>query len=595
MKAPTTREDKEAFSFPIDHIEHNIYYVELLCKILGLPCGYLASALKTKTDILSLMEDGTVSRDPHKSLEPLAEDSETFLTAQAYLLQASLVILRQFTFEERDDGEEGRRLRESCAMLLQHLVTILEFSSAEITSLETLLIKVLLQSIQRSESRLEIILMDVISILSKPNLGTLEPTSLTHKKTTSKEYRRSISQLSLSTERSEKDQSTAILTLPDSALLDCLISGLSSPNSQPVLENWVQFLETCLPLYTTNTFQILLPLVGCISKSIGSVFEAVRETFESALLNSSTSSEPIQSLNLLFNALEQVLARGHDLILSDEAKSSSHKSPEQVQGFFGNMVSGVFTADTQAARSATANNRLTVLLCFRDAVRISFRIWSWGDDRQGLSSSDTTASASFNYTSVRLRNRTRRALEHLFAAEALECLETLIEAWQTKAANTGTIMNLLHTLEATRPKNAMPTIFNAIYSRTNPGVLEPSRKSSLTSELSDIEIAAFLVVYTKSMDDDALDEVWTDCMTFSRDVLGNPMPHRQTLPLLLEFIAVLGEKIDNTNFGEQRRMRRDIGVSSAPYALVFLKLTRSGSVRPHACRNLHYQAPVIRA
>ena len=594
MNASTKDEVKKSITVPMDHAEHTIYYMELLCNIIGLPCDYLISALKTQTSILAPFKDGPLSRESAASTEHLAEDSDIPLTIQQFLLQAPLMILRQCTLEGCSDAEGGRKLREACVTLLQRLVTRFDSTSTEFRGLETPLISILSWSVQRLELRLQSTLMDVLTILLKPS-AILEPPSLSSKRTTSKEYRRSISQISLSTERSEKDPNLATPSLPDSALLDCLISGLSSPGSLPILDHWVQFLETCLPLYTTNTFQILLPLVGCISKSILSIFEALRETFESQVLSSSTSSEPIQALNILFNAFEQVLARGHDQILSDEAKSSSVRSPEQVQGFFGNMVSGVFAGDTQAARSATANNRLTVLLCFKDAVKISFKIWSWGDDRQGLSSSDTTASASFNYTSIRLRNRTRRALEHLFAAEALECLETLIEAWQSRVANTGTIMNLLHTLEASRPKNAMPTIFNAIYSRTNPAVLDPSRKSSLTSELSDTDLAAFLVVYTRSMDDDALDEVWTDCMTFSRDVLGNPMPHRQTLPLLLEFIAVLGEKIDNTNFGEQRRMRREIGVSGDPNILIFLMLNRSGPLCPPPCRKIHYQATVIPA
>jgi hypothetical protein len=58
-----------------------------------------------------------------------------------------------------------------------------------------------------------------------------------------------------------------------------------------------------------------------------------------------------------------------------------------------------------------------------------------------------------------------------------------------------------------------------------------------------------------------MDEIWQDCMLFLRDVLANPLPHRQILPTLLEFTAVIGQKVDNTNFGEQRKMRRELAVS----------------------------------
>ena len=122
------------------------------------------------------------------------------------------------------------------------------------------------------------------------------------------------------------------------------------------------------------------------------------------------------------------------------------------------------------------------------------------------------------------------------------------------------MFNLLPALDGSRPKHTIPAIFNAIYSRTNPSALEISRKSTLTNSLQDTDIVIFLVDYAQSLEDDAMDEIWQDCVTFLRDLLGNPFPHRQTLPSLLEFAAILGEKVDNTNFGEQRKMRRELGV-----------------------------------
>ena len=77
----------------------------------------------------------------------------------------------------------------------------------------------------------------------------------------------------------------------------------------------------------------------------------------------------------------------------------------------------------------------------------------------------------------------------------------------------------------------------------------------LTTELTDIDVAAFLVDYAKSLEDDAMEEIWPDCHVFLLDVLKNPFPHRQTLPNLLHFTAFLGEKVDNTNFGEQKKLR----------------------------------------
>ncbi len=364
---------------------------------------------------------------------------------------------------------------------------------------------------------------------------------------------------SLPAERTPK-----LLQAPAS-LLKCIQSGLSSPSSRPVLDSWVGFLTECLPFYSESIFQVLIPLVETLCNQVSQTFTALQRVFRDPVGPPGVDTNaPETTLISLLNALEHVLAAGHDRLLAEEARAQIVKSPDQPQGFFGTM----FSSEVPQSRSATANDRLTVLLAFQDAVRICFAIWSWGQGRNGATQ-DATSAASFNYTSLRMRNRARRLLEHLFAAETLECLETVIEIWRKSLGNTDPskhveVFNLLPALDGSRPKHTIPAIFNAIYSRTNPGALDPSRKSTLTISLQDTDIVIFLVDYARSLEDDAMDEIWLDCMAFLKDLLGNPFPHRQILPSLIEFAAILGEKVDNTNFGEQRKMRRDLGVRDIP-------------------------------
>ncbi len=353
---------------------------------------------------------------------------------------------------------------------------------------------------------------------------------------------------------------------PPPSLLKCIQSGLSSPNSRSVLDSWVGFLTESLPLYSNTIFQVLIPLVETLCGQISHTFDDLRRMFNQSESPSSSTSAPESTLISLLNALEQVLAKAHDQLLMEESRAQVVKSPDHPQGFFGNMVSGVFNSDAPQSRSATANDRLTVLLAFQDAVRMCFKIWSWGQGREA-SRLDPDSASSFKYTSLRMRNRARRLLEHVFTAEALECLETVIDIWRTAletpsiAKQSEEVFNLLPALDGSRPQHTIPAIFNAIYSRTNPSALDPSRKSTMTVALQDTDLVIFLVDYARSLEDDAMDEIWQDCMIFLKDLLGNPFPHRQTLPSLLEFAAILGEKVDNTNFGEQRKMRRELGVS----------------------------------
>ncbi|KAJ5032744.1 uncharacterized protein L3040_009337 [Drepanopeziza brunnea f. sp. 'multigermtubi'] len=478
------------------------------------------------------------------------------------------VCLRSISGSHGVENSEEPRVsqfhRAALSTLHQILLSPYSLSLAEL-HLENVLIDRLMQSLEGADPFIQVLLLDVVFDTLKLR-NSARPVASSSSPAAEKRSTVDNPQnphLSLTTNDSEHYAESS-LPSPPASLVKCLQAGFAAPSSRPVLDSWVSFLTECLPLYSDTIFQILIPLVETFCSQVGGTFNSLQETFKEDSALKTVFGAPESTLISLLNGLEHVLARAHDRLLQDEVKTPQVKSPEQPQGFFGNMVSGVFASETPQARTATANNRLTVLLSFQDAVRICFVIWSWGG--KNGASQDVVSAASFNYTSLRMRNRARRLLEHLFAAEALECLETVVEIWQKSARSpndlkTPVVFNLLHVLDGSRPKHTIPAIFNAIYSRTNPSALDPARKSTLTASLSDTDLVIFLVEYARSLEDDAMDEIWTDCMTFLKDILANPFPHRQTLPSLLEFAAILGEKVDNTNFGEQRRMRRELGDS----------------------------------
>lgn len=591
-----TQVDKQAIqdtSEASNNVPLSVYYLQTIVNLVKRSKTNIWSSLNSPVNFTDLQLGSQSFGDTTPVNTPDGE-GESAVSVQIYLAQVCMRILGEHP--EKHDGSSIAisELRQTSVLLLQELVSGQSSIAIVELSLELPLLEALSWSVEQSYIMLQISLMDLILVLLSSQFSRRDAPSSPHRRTTSRETVRSMSQLSLPIDRGSKDGVSPGPTAPPPGLLDCLILGISSLNSHPIIDYWIRFLDSCLPFYASNAFQTLMPLVDCFTRSIESVFQGLRAMFEATSSGSPSTSEPITILNALLNGLEQVLARGHDQLLQDEGHTPSMRSPEQVQGFFGNMVSGVFAPEAQKSRSATANNRLTVLLCFKDAVRVCFSMWSWGDVGIGTSPRAATTAASFNYTSLRLRNRTRRMLEHLLAAEALECLETLVEFWPRAdlaggTAQSSTVFNLLHALEGSRPKNTIPALFDAIYSRTNPNVLDPVRKSTLTSELSDVSLATFLAAYTRSMEDDALDEIWIDCMTFLRDVLANPLPQRQTLPTLLDFTAILGEKIDNTNFGEQRKMRRDIGVSyDRTIVFVGLLITVGTLCSPARCY-VHHQ------
>ncbi|KAG6008310.1 hypothetical protein E4U21_004636 [Claviceps maximensis] len=562
----THRASEKVDSLPLEFTEDDdldlcVYYLKTLHNILLCSSDISRAVLATK-------HVAFVDKEAH--IRGGAEDDE--MTLQEFFVRVCMKCVMG-----QPPSASSTELSQRVSQLQRYALTILhQFLSnrhavpLSVLELDHILIEHLAKAIDTADPFVQVLLLDTVQDTlrlrdsafhemqattaavaagaSSPQLSSeRQPTAADNSKT-------SRPSLTLS------EQGSTLQLMPAS-LLKCLQAGLSSPNSQTVLDNWVAFLSEIISLYSGSIFQIAIPLVETLCNHIGFTYAALRATFSCHESSEGASGiTPESTLIYLLNGLEQVLALAHDQLLAEENQAQLLKGPEQPQSLFGSMVSGVFQSEGPHSRSATANDRLTVHLAFQDAMRICYKIWSWGQGEESRKQ-DPISSASFGYTSLRMRNRARRLMEHLFTAEILECLETIIDIWRSSEAESEQtlIFHFLSSLDACRPRHAIPALFNAIYSRTNPGALPPSRKSTLTISLQDSDLVVFLVEYSRSLDDDAMDEIWPDCMTFLKDLLGNPFPHRQTLPSLVEFAGILGEKVDNTNFGEQRRMRRDLG------------------------------------
>lgn len=521
-----------------DDAKDCLYYLTIIHEILKRPSHYTWA---------TLAEESAPRNDEPSAKIPLQE----------WLIKTCLKTL-SLDIAEAEANEKSylHELHRTSVAIISQI-----YRSPFASSLRDLELEVpLLARMRTASASLQSLLLDAILMTLRLRLTRpAEDQSVDHKVQNQAAQR---SRLSLAISRDSEDVERAPIP-PPAQLIETLKYGFSSLSSRLVLDDWVHFLVEVLPLFPDAISQNLLPLVECFCKEIKKTFEQLQAIFTAQKVDSSISPE--STLISLINGLEQILARAHDRLMQQETKSAVNKSPEQPQGFFGNMVSGVFSSETNPTRTPTANSRLTVLLCFQDTVRICFAIWSWGGYGPNHGKQDPTSASSFGYTSLRMRNRARRILEHLFAAEALECLETLAVVWAQSPKDdvqVTAIMGLLNVLNGSKPKHTIPAMFNAVYSRTNPNALDPYRMSTLTSDLTDTDLVSFLVDYTKSLEDDAMDEIWQDCTLFLRDVLANPLPHRQILPSLLEFTAVIGRKVDNTNFGEQRKMRKELAVSA---------------------------------
>ncbi|KAJ9608190.1 hypothetical protein H2200_007178 [Cladophialophora chaetospira] len=376
---------------------------------------------------------------------------------------------------------------------------------------------------------------------------------------------------------------------PPNDLIQILISGISSKAIDSTIDKWVTLLCNTIPLYSTqNLFANMLKLTACFCDRVKEYFNLMHRLYEIPELttqlngdkSTSVSKSPEKSINNLLAGLEYVLARAHTHLV--------------------NQISGADESNLSSAEKtqlrSIANHRLTVILCMQDTIKLCGQIWAWRMSRKFPSA--VLDAKSFAYVSSRLRTKTRRILEHLADAEPQECLETLMGMWidsTRQDSEQDVMLNLMQSLDGARPKFMMPATFNAIYNRTNPSVLDQSQKSSLSVDVTPLELMAFLIAYTDALEDDLLEEIWTDCTTFLREVLANPMPHRQILLKLLEFVAVLCQKMENTNFGEVFKMRRELSDLCARLFTAIFTIRPAGldATSPQSLDQMGSKVPVV--
>ncbi|KAK3620077.1 hypothetical protein LTR56_023615 [Elasticomyces elasticus] len=343
---------------------------------------------------------------------------------------------------------------------------------------------------------------------------------------------------------------------PPPQLMQILRMAFASQAARLYLDQWVSFLSTILPTFASAIFTSLLPLVETLCTQTKGLFaELVTMT---GTHGSSSVFAPDTAILHLLDALEVTLARAHECLLVEGVSDETTRPQAQANGFLSSVTSGVFKAQGPPSKTAHANSRLTVVLAFQDTIRACLDIWAWTNSFSIGNQYDRSSSATTAHNAQRLRNKTRALLEQMFAVETLESLEILISYWQSEQQlePAASVLNLVQTMQ--RPKDILPVILDVLCGRITPAALPSTRQSSQTTDLTATEVALFLLAYIQITDDDALDEVWAETITFLKDVLTNPLPYRHIMPVLLALVHLLSQKLVNTNYGEQRQMRREL-------------------------------------
>ncbi|RMY14439.1 hypothetical protein D0867_07141 [Hortaea werneckii] len=443
--------------------------------------------------------------------------------------------------------------------------------------LEACLIERLLIAVEQQQDALHVHLLQLIPTAIKLRLDMQKSDMVDDRNIRSPSGSKQPSTVRPKPESSQTNLAPSLL--PPPLLLQCVRVGLTSKAAHFHYDQWLEFLNKILPTFADSIFASLLPLVESLCGAIGQAFGSLRDMTVDEPPGQEAAPDVV-ILGLL-EALEMILARAHDSLVADTTQEASTRHQQQANGPWGAMAPSLFKVEGPPSKTAQSNSRLTVVLAFQDAIRTCLNIWTWSNHPSETDGFDIVSAATTSHMAIRLRNKTRHLLEQMFLVEPLESLEVVIARWRygQQIGQASAALSLLQVMHGSRPKSTVPAILDALCSRANPVALPSDRLSSQSTDLSATDVALFLLAYLRSTEDDAMDELWADSISFLRDVLGNPLPYRLVLSPLVRLVHMLAQKTGNTNFGEQKKMKRELGdIFQRLLAATFATLSTSAIV-----------------
>lgn len=331
------------------------------------------------------------------------------------------------------------------------------------------------------------------------------------------------------------------------AFLKLLIKGIQKVETSVLLERWLHVITKCLHLFSESIFTVLLALNDALVHKLDLYFTQIADGMQ---MNERTDVET--SMNYLMSGLEDLLCISHSYLLTSSLQAYT-KNNNGNDGFFGNVIQGVFQIESPAIRSSEQNKLYSILISFQDAVKVCFHIWQWADSKPQLSSVDVS-DRSLAYIASKLKFRAKKLLETLLDLEKKEVIETFVEIDPPQK----TSIKLLNILDGGRSQVTLPHIFDSISSRCYPQLLEESKRSSLNTNISEKDLSRFLVSYFYSVDADTVLEIFNITIQFLKTVLANITSFRVIIPDCLMISKLLFLKLDSSKYAEQKRSKRDL-------------------------------------
>ncbi|AGO13687.1 AaceriAGL187Wp [[Ashbya] aceris (nom. inval.)] len=340
--------------------------------------------------------------------------------------------------------------------------------------------------------------------------------------------------------------------------IDFLVSSIANIESPLTVSSYVQLLSESIIYFQHSIFNIILPLSSSLTQCIERLF-----------YQSEDKGKNYKSFSLLIDGLEELLEVSHGYLMAGE-NNGYLSGPNSKNDFLQSMVSNVFSNDPTNSNTKLQGEREVVFQSYKKAIDCSFGIWIWAQNISNTralppdhSVGDPEFSESAHQLSYKYKFRTKKLIDKLFTLEPLEILENLISYRMDDLTIT-----LTHVLDGNRPVLTLPHLMLSVVSKCNKAAtvtfssINTSRKTSdhlvTASKLEPKEVLTFIIEYVRSLENAAIEDFYNDFLIFIKEVSQNYSQYEQLSYQLLILMALISEKIAHSQFGQQKRVRKEI-------------------------------------
>ncbi|QPG75809.1 hypothetical protein FOA43_003171 [Brettanomyces nanus] len=375
-----------------------------------------------------------------------------------------------------------------------------------------------------------------------------------------------------------------------SRFLEFVSSGITNSVTSMEFHSWMVLIQETSQYYSELVFGITTGLTECICNKMEELFALNKRYFTD--LGEDTVTDVDDSICELIGGLQSLLIRSHKYLsyllsgsLAYGNTDSSDNSGSQVPGFFGSMIQGVFQVEAPTDKGEIHRRKILLLKALKKSVVTVYGVWLWSDEnskvRAEITNSANEAMApglatgemldnekppflsftrSVKYNASKLKFRSKKLLECVYSIEPMETLETLIRCYVARKGGKDrySAFKIIHILDGSKLQTTLHYMINSLVSRVSITSLEPEKRSLLLTNLSASNISHFLVEYVKTLSSDAMEDSWEDLLRLMKEASSGSSSYRMIYPDILEFAALVGSRLSQTNFGDQKKVKREI-------------------------------------